>query len=151
MKVPGFESSRNLKVFRTKFSSVALRKLWKVTLTSLSKADLFCSCKWIPRAQFLGKLPASQNSCLLSFLQWINNMHHQRKTAFSIELETAKWGTVMMDAIKTKTADVQGQGKVSTVKVSSFMGCEKHFLFSCHLYTPRGVDLYPKIIPIVWN
>lgn len=59
----------------------------------------------------------------------------------------------MMNAIKTKTADVQGQGKVSTVKVSSFMGCEKHFLFSCHshghLYPPRTLDLSPKIIPEV--
>lgn len=57
----------------------------------------------------------------------------------------------MMNAIKTKTADVQGQGKVSMVKVS-FMGYEKHFLF-CHshghLYPPRRMDLSPEIIPVV--
>lgn len=57
----------------------------------------------------------------------------------------------MTDAIKTKIADVQGQGKVCMVKVSS-MGYEKHFLF-CHylghLYPPRRMDLSPKIIPVV--
>lgn len=113
---------------RSKFSSIAWRKNDVITCISLSKYVCLSNVNESLMPSFLENIllsyrilnSASQSSCFLSHLRWIKNIHHQSKLPFQLNnnTESSKWGTIMMNFIKTKALKRQGQRKASILKVS---------------------------------